>query len=436
MSEVAIKIEGLSKQYRIGERNSFPMLRETLMRTVSAPFRKLRSRFSSKQNVSQTGWIWALKDIDFKVNKGEVMGVIGRNGAGKSTLLKILSGITEPTTGYADIYGRVGSLLEVGTGFHPELTGSENIFMNGALLGMRRHEIKSKFDEIVAFSEVEKFLDTPVKRYSSGMYMRLAFAVAAHLEPEILIVDEVLAVGDIEFQKKCIGKMQDISHRQGRTILFVSHNMDAIQRLCTRCLLLDQGRLISQGDPDITVLQYISHNSFQAQPKKWIEISNVRRCGTGEARFVAFQYSSLNEAVLFHPYPMGPLEFLLAIESDSSMSVGSLAVTIYNRAGTKLVNADIGSVNQFIDLKKGTNIVRLRIEELYLNPEIYILGLWLNKKSKNWDDSQLPIDYIEPAFEIEVAGLESIDVDAKKKSPVTCNFKILSVTNEPIVSKV
>jgi lipopolysaccharide transport system ATP-binding protein len=376
-----------------------------------------------------------LRDVDFEVKHGEILGIIGRNGAGKSTLLKILSGITEPTTGYADIYGRVGSLLEVGTGFHPELTGSENIFMNGALLGMHRYEIKRKFDEIVSFSEVETFIDTPVKRYSSGMYMRLAFAVAAHLEPEILIVDEVLAVGDIEFQKKCIGKMQDISRSQGRTILFVSHNMDAIQKLCTRCLLFDKGKLVTQGDTDNTVLQYISHNSIQSQPKQWIEISNVRRIGTGEARFVAIQYDSLNEAALFHPYPTGPIEFLLAIESESSLSVGSLAVTIYNRAGTRLVNAEIGVTGQIIELKTGRNIVRLRIEELHLNPEIYILGLWLNRKSKSIGYDP-PLDYIESACEIEVVNLESKDDGIKEVSPVTCKFKILDVTNEPIVSKV
>ncbi len=434
MSEIAVKIEGLSKQYRIGERNSYPMFRETLMRTVSAPFRKLSSRFSGKQNVSQAGWIWALRDVDLEVKHGEILGIIGRNGAGKSTLLKILSGITEPTTGYADIYGRVGSLLEVGTGFHPELTGRENIFMNGAILGMNRREIKRKFDEIVAFSEVEKFLDTPVKRYSSGMYMRLAFAVAAHLEPEVLIVDEVLAVGDIEFQKKCIGKIQNVSQSQGRTVLFVSHNMDAIQRLCTRCLFLDQGRLITQGDTDNTVLQYISHNSIQSQPKQWIEISNVRRIGTGEARFVAIQYDSLNEAALFHPYPMGPLEFLLAIESDSNITVASLAVTIYSRAGTKLVKAEIGSIGQVIDLKKGQNIVKIRIEELHLNPDIYILGLWLHKKSKSI--GYPPLDYLENACELEVVNVKSKDFEVNEGSPVTCKFKILSVTNESITSKV
>jgi len=205
MSDLAIQISGLSKRYRIGVREKFPTIRETVMRAVKAPLHKMRHWISGQNGGTGAEWIWALRDVDFEVKQGEVIGIIGRNGAGKTTLLKVLSGITEPTRGYADIYGRVGSLLEVGTGFHMELTGRENIFMNGAILGMRRQEIKNKFDEIVAFSEIEKFIDTPVKRYSSGMYVRLAFAVAAHLEPEILIVDEVLSVGDIRFQKKCLG---------------------------------------------------------------------------------------------------------------------------------------------------------------------------------------------------------------------------------------
>src|SRR5499433_3575640 len=245
MSDLAIHVKGLSKRYRIGVREKYPTLREALVRAASQPLRAVRY-WAAAQDHEDPATVWALRDIDLEVNQGEVVGIIGRNGAGKSTLLRVLSGITEPTAGYADIYGRVGSLLEVGTGFHMELTGRENIFMNGALLGMRRREIKRKFDEIVAFAEVEKFLDTPVKRYSSGMYMRLAFAVAAHLEPEILIVDEVLAVGDVRFQNKCINKMQTIGDG-GRTVLFVSHDMSAVTRLCPRTILLDDGRVLHDG---------------------------------------------------------------------------------------------------------------------------------------------------------------------------------------------
>ena len=237
MNEIAIRVENLSKRYRIGKTVEHRDGREPLLQKVFAPFRYLASTLREPE---PDEIIWALKDVSFEVKHGEVMGIIGRNGAGKSTLLKILSRITEPTEGRAVINGRVGSLLEVGTGFHPELTGRENIYLNGAILGMRRAEIERKFDEIVAFAETEKFLDTPVKRYSSGMYVRLAFAVASHMEPEILLVDEVLAVGDAAFQKKCLGKMGDVA-KEGRTVLFVSHNMASIRQLCQKAILIDNG---------------------------------------------------------------------------------------------------------------------------------------------------------------------------------------------------
>lgn len=242
MNDIAIKVDGLSKLYRLGERQGrYKTLRETITDFFAAPYRKMRNPKSGIRN-PESEVIWALKDVSFKIKRGEVVGIIGRNGAGKSTLLKVLSRITEPTKGYADIYGRIGSLLEVGTGFHPELTGRENIYLNGAILGMKRSEIDRKFDEIVAFAEVERFIDTPVKHYSSGMYLRLAFAVAAHLETEILLVDEVLAVGDVQFQKKCLGKMSEVA-KHGRTVLFVSHNMLAVRNLCSRAILLENGRL-------------------------------------------------------------------------------------------------------------------------------------------------------------------------------------------------
>ena len=244
------------------------------MRAALAPLGKIRSWLSGKGNRNHSDWIWALRDIDFTVHEGEVVGIIGRNGTGKSTLLKILSGITAPTAGYADIYGRIGSLLEVGTGFHMELTGRENIFMNGALLGMHRHEIKQKFDEIVAFSEVEAFLDTPVKRYSSGMYMRLAFAVAAHLEPEILAIDEVLAVGDADFQKKCLGKMGKIA-KEGRTVLFVSHNMIAIRSLCQRSIWLEEGKVKEVGDSSHIVSNYLHSSALSKTVQSWDNVETA-----------------------------------------------------------------------------------------------------------------------------------------------------------------
>jgi len=260
MSDIAIHVENLGKQYHIGgPQKKYGTLRDTLVDALISPFRRagklLRGHATGASELDET--IWALKDISFEIRHGEAVGIIGRNGAGKSTLLKILSRITEPTVGFADIHGRVGSLLEVGTGFHEELTGRENIYLNGAILGMKRAEIERKFDEIVAFSEVEKFIDTPVKHYSSGMHLRLAFAVAAHLQPEILLIDEVLAVGDAAFQKKCLGKMDSVA-KEGRTVFFVSHNMGAITRLCEQTLWLDDGRLKLSGVSTEVVAAYLS----------------------------------------------------------------------------------------------------------------------------------------------------------------------------------
>jgi lipopolysaccharide transport system ATP-binding protein len=271
MTDIAIRCEGLGKQYRIGERERYKALRDTIADTISAPFRRLKS-IRNPQLATRNSEFWALKDISFEVKRGEVVGIIGRNGAGKSTLLKILSRITAPTTGEVKIHGRVGSLLEVGTGFHPELTGRENILLNGAILGMRKAEIERKFDEIVAFAEIEKFIDTPVKRYSSGMYVRLAFAVAAHLEPEILVVDEVLAVGDAAFQKKCLGKMGEVA-RMGRTILFVSHNMAAVQKLCIQAVWLEQGKIIEAGESGEVISHYLKHSFSTLAEQQWDDMA-------------------------------------------------------------------------------------------------------------------------------------------------------------------
>lgn len=256
MPKPIISIERIGKAYYIGRQlDQHQTFRETLSNMATAPLRRWRERLGPDQDATDA--FWALKDINFDVHRGEVLGLIGRNGAGKSTLLKVLSRITEPTEGRAVLRGRVASLLEVGTGFHPELTGRENIYLNGSILGMKRTEIQRKFDQIVAFSEIEKFLDTPVKRYSSGMYVRLAFAVAAHLEPEILIVDEVLAVGDAQFQKRCLGKMKEVSTGQGRTVVFVSHNMQAVSTLTTRSILLKGGRIAAAGPTGDVIAQYL-----------------------------------------------------------------------------------------------------------------------------------------------------------------------------------
>ncbi|HVN76998.1 MAG TPA: ABC transporter ATP-binding protein [Thermoanaerobaculaceae bacterium] len=281
MSGPAIRAHGLSKRYRIGAaRYRATTLKDAIPHALTAPYRvlsRLAGRGPGRRAASEL--IWALEDVSFEVGHGEAVGIIGRNGAGKSTLLKILSRITRPTSGWAQIDGRVGSLLEVGTGFHPELTGRDNIFLNGAILGMRRVEIERRFDEIVAFSEIEKFLDTPVKHYSSGMYVRLAFAVAAHLEHEILIVDEVLAVGDAAFQKKCLGKMGEVG-RQGRTVLFVSHNMAAVESLCPRAILLEGGRIGSSGDSRSVVTRYLSTGVV----KDVNPLLDCERTGNGKVR--------------------------------------------------------------------------------------------------------------------------------------------------------
>ncbi|MFL6209385.1 MAG: ABC transporter ATP-binding protein [Pyrinomonadaceae bacterium] len=267
MVQPIIKVENLGKRYRLGEaRAPYGSLRDSMARLAQAPVRLLR-----RNGHAPRPHIWAVKDVSFEIQPGEVVGIIGRNGAGKSTLLKLLARITEPTTGNIDLYGRIGSLLEVGTGFHPELTGRENIFLNGAILGMARREIARKFDEIVAFAEVERFIDTPVKHFSSGMYLRLAFAVAAHLEPEILLVDEVLAVGDARFQRKCLDKMQDVG-QQGRTVLFVSHNMPAITRLCPRTIMLQDGEVLVDGPSAKVVSMYLDSGLGMTAAREWPDV--------------------------------------------------------------------------------------------------------------------------------------------------------------------
>ena len=422
MGDIAIQAEKLSKFYRLGraqERHN--TLRDALASGLQAPLRWVRRNGSSSGDRSDES-IWALRDISFEIKRGAAVGIIGRNGAGKSTLLKILSRITEPTEGQAQIHGRVGSLLEVGTGFHPELTGRENTYLNGAILGMTRTEIARKFDEIVTFAEIEKFLDTPVKRYSSGMYVRLAFAVAAHLEPEILVIDEVLAVGDLAFQKKCLGKMEDVAHA-GRTVLFVSHNMNAVQRLCGSSILLDRGQLVTYGSTPDVIVRYLSSNSGTVSPASWIDLTRMSRRGTGRARFSAIWYGSDDKTVDFQPYTNGPLTVSLKIVSDSPRTVGSIAVTLYDEYGTKLVNADTISLGQCIPLEKGENVVQLRIRALHLNPGLYALGLWVA------DPPAEIYDYAESAIRIEVVRLESEGFGLRPVSDgcVTCDFDLVEV---------
>jgi lipopolysaccharide transport system ATP-binding protein len=289
MSHIAISANHLSKRYRLGaQQRGYRTIRDSVTDILSKPARLARAVFKKSPRIGagESQHLWALNNVSFEVKTGDVIGVIGRNGAGKSTLLKVLSRITEPTSGYVDVYGRVGSLLEVGTGFHPELTGRENTYLNGAILGMGRAEIDRKFDEIVAFSEIERFIDTPVKHYSSGMYLRLAFAVAAHLEPEILLVDEVLAVGDAAFQRKCTGKMGDVA-RQGRTILFVSHNMAAMRQLCSTAMLLSAGQIAENGDTDSIIKKYLN----STLSNEAADFSNTQdREGQGDIRITGMYF--------------------------------------------------------------------------------------------------------------------------------------------------
>jgi lipopolysaccharide transport system ATP-binding protein len=420
MAELAIRIQDIGKLYRVGR------LRErhdTLRDAFSSTTRKLL------QSATPSGWarrrgarkqetIWALRHVTFDVQRGDVLGIIGANGAGKSTLLKILSRITEPTTGYAEVHGRVGSLLEVGTGFHQELTGRENLYLNGAVLGMPRREIDHKLDQIVAFAEVEQFLDTPVKHYSSGMYLRLAFAVAAHLEPDILIVDEVLAVGDAQFQKKCLGRMDDVA-AEGRTVLFVSHNMNAIRRLCRSCLLLERGELIDYGEPARLITRYLA-GAASAAPRQWIDTSQVPRKGTGEVTVQALQFASDREDVAYQPYPEGPLTVHLEIHSDAVRTIESLAVTIYDQHGAKLVNADSLALGQSVLLQHGPNYVEVRIEALHLNPGGYALGFWVAGLAST------VYDFAESAVQLEIVDVQSARFGRTtgKDGLVPCRFAV------------
>jgi lipopolysaccharide transport system ATP-binding protein len=432
MRKNTIQARGLGKLYDLGRaQQRHNTLRDALAAGLSAPLSWLRWDGRPASSDSKPT-IWALRHVSFDVGGGDVVGIIGRNGAGKSTLLKILSRITEPTEGRARVHGRVGSLLEVGIGFHPELTGRENIYLNGAILGMRRAEIAHKFDEIASFAEIERFLDTPVKRYSSGMYVRLAFAVAAHLETEILLVDEVLAVGDLAFQKKCLGKMGDVA-RGGRTVLFVSHNMHAIQRLCTSCMMLEEGQLVAYGNTSEVVDQYLSSSTGTVSPMSWIDLTRMSRSGTGRVRFAAIRYGSDDRSLGFQPYPNGPLTVSLEITSDSARTVETIAVTLYDEYGTKLVNADTILQGRGIPLREGRNIVRLRIRELHLNPGSYVLGLWVA------DPPAEIFDYTDSAIRIEVvySGPERAGVRPQEDGSVVCQFDVLEVTSlqRPLVAE-
>ena len=378
MSALAIRAEALGKQYRIGQREPYKALRDVLTDALYAPFRRGARRAAPERR------IWALKDVSFEVEHGEVVGIIGRNGAGKSTALKILARITEPTEGYAEVHGRMGSLLEVGTGFHTELTGRENIYFNGSMLGMRRAEIRRKFDDIVGFAEIERFIDTPVKHYSSGMYVRLAFAVAAHLEPDILVVDEVLAVGDVEFQKKCIGKMSGAA-RQGRTVLFVSHNMPAIQSLCTRAVLLDRGAVVADGVVNSVVAQYLDRvASHPSHPS-----SELRTLERESGMCPVFAKGYLNDTSLMGEHAFLPepdLHFRFSIELPQPMYRCTMGVHFDDESGIRVYAANTRWQLKHLDFTAGCHSVECRIPRLPLVPGRYhlALGFSADKQQVDW----------------------------------------------------
>lgn len=370
MSDTIIKVENLSKRFIISheERERYTSLRDVITRQVKSTFSIGRKKIPVRSSQEE---FWALKDLNFEIKRGDRVGIIGRNGAGKSTLLKILSRITEPTTGRITIDGRVASLLEVGTGFHPELTGRENIFLNGAILGMSRGEIKSKFDEIVAFAEVEQFLDTPVKRYSSGMYVRLAFAVAAHLEPEILIVDEVLAVGDAQFQKKCLGKMKDVSE-EGRTVIFVSHSMSTISSLCNRVILLDGGKIKADGDPSTSILSY--YTSGIASPTSINYAANEKSMGDGFVRLLRAEILSNSRSAEHEVSIIDEIEVNLEYEflKDDPKTLPYPNIHVYNFEGICVFVAAPSSTES---MKKGRFRSSCKIPGNFLNEGSYFIGV-------------------------------------------------------------
>lgn len=403
MNETVISVENLSKAYALGNREKSDTLFGAVANAVRSPLRNLRqiqrlNTFNiSKSDERGDDILWALRDVSFEIKRGEVLGIIGRNGAGKSTLLKILSRITYPTHGRAEIRGRVSALLEVGTGFHPELSGRENIYMNGTILGMRKAEIDKKFDEIVEFCGIERFLDTPVKRYSSGMTVRLAFAVSAHLEPEILIIDEVLAVGDAKFQKKCLGKMQEVAAGGGRTVLFVSHNMTAVRNLCSRCLVLEDGTLETDGTPALCIKRHLYGDLQQTESDGQHELSEwpVRK-GSGEARILRARLRNQDGSLTNVVKRMAGIQVEFEFHSETEHELNLTAVCVSDSGISVLQLAHQDTPGFVPGLVAGTRTVRIRIDALPLQCGNYTWTLALHSPSLE------PIDVLEEALPFTV----------------------------------
>jgi lipopolysaccharide transport system ATP-binding protein len=375
----AVLVDEISKRYQLGSSGGYRRLTESIVDAV-------RRRSGPTGRADE---LWALRDVSFEVAEGEVVGIVGRNGAGKSTLLKVLSRITEPTSGRAVLHGRMGSLLEVGTGFHPELSGRDNIYLNGAVLGMRKAEIARRFDEIVEFAEVERFLDTPVKRYSSGMYVRLAFAVAAHLEPEILVVDEVLAVGDSAFQKKCLGKMGDVA-RSGRTVLFVSHNMAAVRNLCGRAVLLEQGTVVEIGEVDDVLDRYLA----TVDRLQGVSIGErTDRAGEGPARAVQLRVGSDHDEGFLVCGEAGWID--VDLESERAVPNLRLSVALRNERDESVLNLDSETAGDPLSLSVGTTRVRCDLGSVPLMPGRYLANVYL-------ESSGVIVDWVQEAATFDV----------------------------------
>ena len=403
-----IKVENLSKQYRLGLVGA-----STIKEDAQRLWAKLRGKEDPFLNLSvendrtvndNSKFVWSLKDINFEVQQGDVLGVIGRNGAGKSTLLKILSKVTSPTIGAVKVKGRIASLLEVGTGFHPELTGRENIYLNGAILGMRKREISSKLDEIIAFAGVEKYIDTPVKRYSSGMYVRLAFAVAAHLESEILIIDEVLAVGDAEFQKKCLGKIGDVSRGDGRTVLFVSHNMSAVNQLCNNVLFLKNGCVSEQGVTSSVINNYLIVDKKNFDSNNSIKDNLVRR-GNGDVRF---ENILINDGIdVIDVFSEIKLDFNL--KTFKEVYDLYFLVSIFNSEGSeKITDSGLIFLESYLEDNKSYSF-SIKLDKSVLRTGLYPIYLWIGKKSDGFGEN-VPYDVIDKLFYLDIKSNLGVDI--------------------------
>lgn len=418
----AISVNNLGKQYKIGAAETkfrYNMLRDVIVDTVSAPIRLAKAIIGKSDRRLNQNFVWALKDVSFELEEGKVLGIVGRNGAGKSTLLKILSRVTEPTVGTVSVRGRVGSLLEVGTGFHPELTGRENIYMNGAILGMKRNEIDNKFDEMVEFSEVGQFIDTPVKRYSSGMYLRLAFAVAAHLEPDILVVDEVLAVGDAEFQRKCLGKMGDVA-QQGRTVLFVSHNMSAILRLTQEAIVLNKGQLLKRAPTPEAVDFYLSSGQAESGERVW-DVEDVP-AASEPFRPVSIRIKERSGKVTDTVRSTEPVTIEWEYQLDAPVTGLRVGMYLNTMRGEYVFTAfdtdDAKQFEQFSARAAGRYVSRCEIPADFFNEGRYYLGV----NASSFGVKRYFMDENAISFNVDISGAPGTQWPELRQGPIRPRF--------------